>query len=425
MKSIAIVILMTGALYAGGIPGIWPPQPMPGEAHTVTESSLVDDLIIHAEQRAHNVRVFIDPVNLPPSPQYFVLTRDGVIMWVDHFSRMYNPAPNGHFGTPDELFMDAWVPQGEPDSELPHDFKVYHTTIAPDFSQPSILVNANTQPASSASVQLVDWEILQDDILILEGGDATSTMSVRADDACRLMGVSFSWTFDADKVEMVGVSNSFEWDPTFSSFFVFNEPTTNDAGEVQPAGVAYYGSIRTFFDPLNATLAVLPGQEVPILTMLLQAKPGAPVGEVDYDLRDYWHNSGEIVMTQARSAYTEVVYYDHSLGPAAMTHYDIQDGEQRFSRWQKPFVSIGELPSLTTAGDCNQDGSRDLTDAVGMLGHLFAGQSVPCVAAIDMDANGVLNITDPLSLLSHLFLGGPAPFECDLEATGCGGAWCP
>jgi len=59
-------------------------------------------------------------------------------------------------------------------------------------------------------------------------------------------------------------------------------------------------------------------------------------------------------------------------------------------------------------GDCNQDGSVDISDAVTALGHLFLGGAADCRDACDADDTGVLDISDGIYQLNHLFLGGPA-----------------
>ena len=65
----------------------------------------------------------------------------------------------------------------------------------------------------------------------------------------------------------------------------------------------------------------------------------------------------------------------------------------------------------TTIGDANQDGGRDISDAVSILGALFRGSSeLPCAAAADANADGRIDISDAIYLLRVLFQGdGPAP----------------
>jgi hypothetical protein len=75
--------------------------------------------------------------------------------------------------------------------------------------------------------------------------------------------------------------------------------------------------------------------------------------------------------------------------------------------------------------DPNADGGVNLSDAVFVLGHLFAGGSRPsCMKSADMDDNGTLDLGDPIYLLGHLTRGGappPAPYpSCGEDATSDG-----
>lgn len=82
-------------------------------------------------------------------------------------------------------------------------------------------------------------------------------------------------------------------------------------------------------------------------------------------------------------------------------------------------------------GDLNDDMILDVSDAVGLLLHLFAGRQVACPAAGDSNADEVLDVSDVSYLLNYLFRGGPAippPFPgcgdvlpgltCDADACG-------
>jgi hypothetical protein len=74
---------------------------------------------------------------------------------------------------------------------------------------------------------------------------------------------------------------------------------------------------------------------------------------------------------------------------------------------------------LQLPGDCNQDGSCDLSDAVCLLGFLFLGSSgrLPCgdgraespsnLGLLDFNGDARLDITDGIAKLSFLFVGGP------------------
>ncbi len=73
-------------------------------------------------------------------------------------------------------------------------------------------------------------------------------------------------------------------------------------------------------------------------------------------------------------------------------------------------------------GDANLDDEVNLTDAITILGVLFAGVENPgCDDARDADDDGQLVLSDAIYLLNHLFAGGappPAPFpDCGDDPT--------
>ncbi len=62
-------------------------------------------------------------------------------------------------------------------------------------------------------------------------------------------------------------------------------------------------------------------------------------------------------------------------------------------------------------GDPNLDGSPDLSDAIFVLIHLFAGEpaELPCRESADVNADQGVDISDVTGLLSYLFLNGDPP----------------
>ena len=61
-------------------------------------------------------------------------------------------------------------------------------------------------------------------------------------------------------------------------------------------------------------------------------------------------------------------------------------------------------------GDVNGDGTRNLSDPIFLLVHLFLGGEAPgCLDAGDANDDGSLEITDAIYSLSFQFLGGPPP----------------
>ena len=84
-------------------------------------------------------------------------------------------------------------------------------------------------------------------------------------------------------------------------------------------------------------------------------------------------------------------------------------------------------------GDWNGDRVPGITDAIGLLDHLFrGGEPSACLDAGDADDSGALELTDAVRVLLHLFLGGeppPAPFSsCGTDPTpdplDCGSSPC-
>ncbi|MEM7231551.1 MAG: hypothetical protein AAF517_05230 [Planctomycetota bacterium] len=83
-------------------------------------------------------------------------------------------------------------------------------------------------------------------------------------------------------------------------------------------------------------------------------------------------------------------------------------------------------------GDINRDARVQMSDAVSLLGFLFADAATPCLEASDANSDARVDVSDAIFLLSHMFLGGEAPaapFEqCgySLGGTGsCQSASCP
>ncbi len=92
-------------------------------------------------------------------------------------------------------------------------------------------------------------------------------------------------------------------------------------------------------------------------------------------------------------------------------------------------LSGGQLP-----GDCNQDGARDISDPVCLLGFLFTGipPSLPCgdgeinaanLTLLDHNGDTGLDISDPVAQLVFLFAEGGLPPASGLDCISIAG--CP
>jgi hypothetical protein len=87
-------------------------------------------------------------------------------------------------------------------------------------------------------------------------------------------------------------------------------------------------------------------------------------------------------------------------------------------------VAVFNIP-----GDCNQDGTLDLSDVVHLLGFLFQGSpaDLPCsteaanLTLMDCNQDGGIDLSDAVYKLAFLFQGGPPPVPGDgcTEMAGC------
>jgi hypothetical protein len=81
------------------------------------------------------------------------------------------------------------------------------------------------------------------------------------------------------------------------------------------------------------------------------------------------------------------------------------------------FLACAGVQGAQLAGDCNQDGSIDLSDVICLLGHLFQGnpEDLACatttanLALMDCNQDGGIDLSDAIFKLTFLFQGGPPP----------------
>jgi hypothetical protein len=85
-------------------------------------------------------------------------------------------------------------------------------------------------------------------------------------------------------------------------------------------------------------------------------------------------------------------------------------------------------PGRFRRGDADQSGRIDVSDAIVVLRHLFAGRPMACRDAGDANDDEILGITDGIHVLEYLFRGGPTPpppFEAPgADPTGDGSLDC-
>ena len=98
-------------------------------------------------------------------------------------------------------------------------------------------------------------------------------------------------------------------------------------------------------------------------------------------------------------------------------------------------IEVTTCPEVSiTAGDPNGDGAINIADAIAMLGYLFGGEPLNCVAAMDVNGDNVADISDPIYELAFLFSGGAGPVggpACTPDSTppnpplACESSGCP
>ncbi|NIP43139.1 MAG: hypothetical protein GWO41_02755, partial [candidate division Zixibacteria bacterium] len=63
-------------------------------------------------------------------------------------------------------------------------------------------------------------------------------------------------------------------------------------------------------------------------------------------------------------------------------------------------------------GDCNGDGSINISDAVVIVNYVFIGGDPPDPLIMgDPNCDGAVNVSDAVYLINYIFVGGPPPCE--------------
>ena len=77
--------------------------------------------------------------------------------------------------------------------------------------------------------------------------------------------------------------------------------------------------------------------------------------------------------------------------------------------------TIPVISCLFKPGDFNGNGTINLTDIVGLVGHVFKGAAAPVPKCKgDFNGNNILNLTDIVGLVSFVFKGGAKPTPSDV-----------
>jgi hypothetical protein len=114
-----------------------------------------------------------------------------------------------------------------------------------------------------------------------------------------------------------------------------------------------------------------------------------------------------------------------------MVTFPIVPGQETFT-----FTLVGmvEPADPFIRGDCETNGSLNITDAILILYYVFQGNPTPdCLDACDSNNDSLHNIADAITVLSYLYSGGIAPpppflncgFDQDEGTPGCEVYTCP
>jgi hypothetical protein len=133
-------------------------------------------------------------------------------------------------------------------------------------------------------------------------------------------------------------------------------------------------------------------------------------------------SGSEIFAAQADGPYvlSEIELYDGGAGMVLADHLEEVHATAAHS-WREFGITTPEF----IRGDVNGDTAHDISDAIGLLQYLFAGeQNLFCLDAGNVNDDAELSISDAIYLLSHLFQGGsepPSPYPgCGMsEKLGC------
>jgi len=159
----------------------------------------------------------------------------------------------------------------------------------------------------------------------------------------------------------------------------------------------------------------------PVSPTGLKAVPGPGRVDLDWndsdgdDLHGYEVNrsftrDGEFVRISGETPLSESEFVDSAVESGKTYQYYVT-AVDIWGRVSLPTPTLEtSTPVVFRRGDCNDDGTADISDAVCILGWLFLGEEEPgCVAVTNTNGDEKADLSDAVYLLGHLFLGGPAP----------------
>lgn len=105
------------------------------------------------------------------------------------------------------------------------------------------------------------------------------------------------------------------------------------------------------------------------------------------------------------------VYLSGNTGSPNFPHVNAVDTS--LSGFQDGYIAKLSVGGGALVGDCSGDGRIDISDAVFLINHIFAGGPAPTLQVGDGDCNGRVDIGDAVNLINYIFAAGSAP------GTGC------
>jgi hypothetical protein len=159
-----------------------------------------------------------------------------------------------------------------------------------------------------------------------------------------------------------------------------------------------------------------------LATPAFAALPGAP--QPDFLLpEEFFALDGDTIWYSEARNYDKFTFGPGDLPVDGINSIHVTDhARDRFEvRLNSPANYAGATGRIAVradfrSGDCNDDGARNVTDAIFLLHGLFSSGGAPgCPGACDANDDGVLDISDAVSVLLRLFVLAepfPLPLEC-------------
>jgi hypothetical protein len=126
---------------------------------------------------------------------------------------------------------------------------------------------------------------------------------------------------------------------------------------------------------------------------------------------DGWRELG--MMTGQSGGWVQKTYdlseYSGHTAQVRFAFFSDDDGAQ-FEGWYIDDVEIIPYEPDFICGDCNEDGSVNVSDVVYLINYLFGGGPEPIpYESGNVNCDSVIDIADAVYLINYIFVGGPAP----------------